>query len=76
MGSAFHPLCPRYSGTLTPTAPTAIWLWETFTFFFHEKMLKAVFAEFAVLILKVQFWVSFEDNYEIIPLYTPSTHML
>ena len=21
MGSAFHQLCPRYSGTLTPTAP-------------------------------------------------------
>ena len=32
MGSAFHQLCPRYSGTLTPTAPTAIRLWETFTF--------------------------------------------
>ena len=34
MGSAFHQLCPRYSGTLTPTAPTAIRLWETFTFNF------------------------------------------
>ena len=33
MGSAFHQLCPRYSGTLTPTAPTAIRLWDTFTFF-------------------------------------------
>ena len=33
MGSAFHQLCPRYSGTLTLTAPTAIRLWETFTFF-------------------------------------------
>ena len=32
MGSAFHQLCPRYSGTLIPTAPTAIRLWETFTF--------------------------------------------
>ena len=32
MGSAFHQLCPRYSGT--PTAPTAIRLWETFTFTF------------------------------------------
>ena len=32
MGSAFHQLCPRYSGTLTPTAPTAIRLWDTFTF--------------------------------------------
>ena len=30
-------LCPRYSGTLTPTAPTAIRLWNTFTFtfFYH-----------------------------------------
>ena len=33
MGSAFHQLCPRYSGTLTPTAPTAIRLWDTFTFY-------------------------------------------
>ena len=32
MGSPFHQLCPRYSGTLTPTATTAIRLWETFTF--------------------------------------------
>ena len=32
MGSAFHQLCPRYSGTLTPTAPTANRLWETFTY--------------------------------------------
>ena len=34
MSSAFHQLCPRYSGTLTPTAPTANRLWETFTFFY------------------------------------------
>ena len=33
MGSAFLQLCPRYSGSLTPTAPTAMRLWETFTFF-------------------------------------------
>ena len=33
---AFHQLCPRYSGTLTPTAPTAIRLWETFTFTFNS----------------------------------------
>ena len=32
MGYAFYQLCPRYSGTLTPTAPMAIRLWETFTF--------------------------------------------
>ena len=36
MGSAFHQLCPRYSGTLTPTAPTAIKLWDTFTFYLLE----------------------------------------
>ena len=36
MGSVFHQLCPRYSGTLTPTAPTAIRLWETFTFLYHR----------------------------------------
>ena len=35
MGSAFHQLCPRYSGTLTPTAPTAIKLWDTFTFYLY-----------------------------------------
>ena len=34
MGSAFHQLCPKYSGTLTPTAPSANRLWETFTFTF------------------------------------------
>ena len=34
MGVAFHQLCPRYSGTLTPTAPTDVRLWETFTFFY------------------------------------------
>ena len=32
MGYAFHQLCLRYSGALTPTAPTAIRLWETLTF--------------------------------------------
>ena len=36
MGPAFHQLCPRYSGTLTPTAPTAIRLWETVTFTFFN----------------------------------------
>ena len=33
MGSAFHQLCPKHSETLTPTAPTAIRLWETCSFF-------------------------------------------
>ena len=35
MGTAFHQLCPRYSGTLTPTAPMSIMLLETLTFFKH-----------------------------------------
>ena len=34
MGSAFHQVCPRYSGTLIPAAPTANRLWETFTYKF------------------------------------------
>ena len=33
MCSAFYQLCLRYNGTLTPTVPTAIKLWESFTFF-------------------------------------------
>ena len=34
MGSAFHQLCPRYSETLTSTAPTAMGnLYFTFTSF-------------------------------------------
>ena len=37
-GLAFHQLCPRYSGTLTPTAPTAIRLWDTFTFTFYTSL--------------------------------------
>ena len=37
MGSAFHFLCPRYSGTLIPTTPMAIRLQETFTLFFFTK---------------------------------------
>ena len=31
MGSGFHLLCSRYSGTLPPTAPTADKLWKTIT---------------------------------------------
>ena len=38
MGSAFHQLCPRYSGTLTPTATTANRLWETITFTFRTSV--------------------------------------
>ena len=53
MGSAFHQLCPRYSGTLTPTAPTAIRLWDTFTFFYGpnptENIVNSSFYNFNVL---------------------------
>ena len=31
MGSAFHQLYPRYSATITTTAPMVNRLWETFT---------------------------------------------
>ena len=46
MGSAFHQLCPRYSGTLTPTAPTAIRLWDTFTFLYNIPPLCEVSTKF------------------------------
>ena len=39
MGSAFHLQYPRYSGPLTPTAPMAIRLQETFTFIYYQKHL-------------------------------------
>ena len=32
VGITFHMLCPRYSGPINPTAPTASRLWETFIF--------------------------------------------
>ena len=45
MGSAFHQLCPRYRGTLTPTAPTAIRLWEIFTFIMTFKARSIIYSE-------------------------------
>ena len=36
--SAFHQLCQRYCGTLIPTAPRAVRLWETFTFLFFIQL--------------------------------------
>ena len=57
MGSAFHQLCPRYSGTLNPTAPTAIRLWETFTF----KKLKGKNPSLAALVTEEQI-VSFKSS--------------
>ena len=43
MGSTFHLLCPKYIGALTPTAPTAFRLRETFTL-----------SSFTVIYLKLQ----------------------
>ena len=45
MGSVFHQLCPRYSGTLTLTALTAIRLWETFFLSFKRIILKQLLTE-------------------------------
>ena len=39
-GAGWAQLCLRYSGTLTPTAPTAIRLWDTFTFTFYFLMIR------------------------------------
>ena len=39
MGSTFYQLCPRYSRTLTSTAPMANRLWETFTFTYFKYFL-------------------------------------
>ena len=42
MGLVFHLLYPRYSGPLTPTAPTASKLWETFTFLPHRSVFNSL----------------------------------
>ena len=66
MGSAFHQLCPRYSGTLTPTAPTAMRLWETFTFFllvyFASLFSAGLAAEFSSCFHRFPVSISFEPN--------------
>ena len=43
MGSVFHQLCPRYSGTLTPTSPTAKRLWKSSTFYRRVKVTSKVY---------------------------------
>ena len=42
MGLVFHLFYPRYSGPLTPTAPTATKLWETFTFLPHRSVFNSL----------------------------------
>ena len=54
MGSAFHQLCPRYSGTLTPTAPTAIRLWDTFYWPFSSTKCFCVLILVINTLIKVQ----------------------
>ena len=47
MGSAFHQLCPRYNGTITPSTPTAIRLWKTFSFTIYRHFFPAFSSIFA-----------------------------
>ena len=42
MGSTFQQLCPQYSGPLTLTAPTAIRLWETFTYTIFKTVVRGI----------------------------------
>ena len=48
MGSAFHQLCPRYNGTLTATAPTAIRLGNLYLCCQFERVRKQVCNSFKV----------------------------
>ena len=71
MGSAFHQLCPRYSGTINPTAPTAIRLWKTFTFLDKQERSK-ISDEFEFLTRRyysVQTFSPFSDETFPIGLY-------
>ena len=45
LDSSFHILCPKYNGCLSPTAPKAIRLWKTFTFFTPEIIQHALRAD-------------------------------
>ena len=72
MGSAFHQPYPRYSGTLTPTAPTTIRLWETFTFtlFLYETVFWSV-------LLMTTHWLSMKDeNVTLLILHWSEIHRL
>ena len=77
MCSFFHQLCPRYSGTLTLTAPTAIRLRETFIFrysFFRTLQLTLIFLR----VMNNIFCVYFVCICDFVILYNNSdqTHML
>ena len=66
MGSAFDQLCPRYSVTLTPTAPMANRLWETFTFTYIENICDKT--GFKILGLVVQSFLSLTSSLRGQPL--------
>ena len=77
MGSSFHQLCPKYSGTLTLTAPTAIRLRETFILrysFFRTLQLTLIFLR----IMNNIFCVYFVCPCDFLILYNNSdqTHLL
>ena len=65
MGSAFHQLYPRYNGTLTPTAPTAIRLRETFTFSVYACHVCLVITIYQICKVFVQVSVAKQDRYKI-----------
>ena len=44
MGSTFHQLCPRYSGSLTSTVLMAIRLWETLNFYPLRPLIRLLLA--------------------------------
>ena len=49
---------PKIRGTLTPTAPTAIRLWETFTFTFTSLVLEVLKGKAMVKLSKWVEWIS------------------
>ena len=51
----YYQLFPRYCGTLIPTAPTAIRLWETFTFQIQSIIDKTVAQSIAHTLIRLLF---------------------
>ena len=56
MGSAFHQLCPRYSGTLTPIAPMALGYGKPLPLPFTIKFRKKFSEVYDTDILVVKVW--------------------
>ena len=59
MDSAFHQQCPKYSGSLTPTAPMAVRLWETF-YFYLDIIYSVIIAvdkrEYLMIVFLISHW--------------------